>query len=181
MAEKKKSIKPEGHIATQRPKYINVYLGLGSNQGDRRELLRTASELIHKHIGKIARKSRLYETQPWGVKGQDWYLNQVIMINSILEPRDILEVITKIERELGRERKEKYGPRPIDIDILFYGKRIIRDKGLEIPHPEIPNRAFVIVPLMEMSPELEHPVSGLTMDQLYVECTDTSQVVMLDV
>jgi 2-amino-4-hydroxy-6-hydroxymethyldihydropteridine diphosphokinase len=92
----------------------------------------------------------------------------------------MLEEITKIERELGRERKEKWGPRTIDIDILFYGKRIVRDKGLEIPHPELHKRAFVLVPMMELDPELEHPTLNLAIDQLYMDCEDESDVMMLD-
>ena len=102
------------------------------------------------------------------------------MINTSLEPRDLLEAITRIDREMGRERKEKWGPRILDIDILFYGKRVIRDKGLEIPHPELHKRAFVLVPMMEIDPELEHPVLHQAMDMLYMNCEDLSDVVMLD-
>lgn len=162
-------------------RYINVYLSIGSNVGDRLELVRTAAALIHKKIGKIARKSRLYETQPWGNTAQDSYLNQVLMINTMYDPRDLLEEISLIEKELGRERKEKWGPRTIDIDILFYGKRIVRDKGLEIPHPEIQNRMFVLAPLIEIAPDLEHPVLKQPIDMLFMECRDLSEVVMLDI
>ena len=102
------------------------------------------------------------------------------MVNTTLDPRDILTAITKIEREMGRETKEKWGPRIIDIDVLFYGKRIIRDKGLEIPHPELHKRAFVLVPLMEIAPELEHPILKQPIDELYMACDDQSEVVMLD-
>lgn len=161
-------------------KYINVYLSLGSNMGDKRANITAALGLINKHIGKIAKKSHLYETQPWGVEGQDPFLNIMVMSNTTLEPRALLEAITKIERELGRERKEKWGPRVIDIDIIFYGKRVIRDKGLEIPHPEMHKRAFVLVPMMEIDPEFEHPVFKAAMDMLYMDCEDQSDVVMLD-
>jgi 2-amino-4-hydroxy-6-hydroxymethyldihydropteridine diphosphokinase len=92
----------------------------------------------------------------------------------------MLEKITRIEREMGRERKEKWGPRVIDVDILFYGKRIIRDKGLEIPHPELHKRGFVLVPLMEIAPEFEHPILLKQIDELYMDCEDNSDVVMLD-
>lgn len=164
-------------------KYINVFLGLGSNVGDRAANLRAAADLISKNIGKIAKKSHVYETQPWGNTSQDRFLNQVVMANTTLDPRDLLEKIAKVERELGRERrreKEKWGPRTIDIDILFYGKRVIRDKGLEIPHPELHKRAFVLVPLLEIAPDLEHPILKKQIDELYMECTDESDVVMLD-
>ena len=161
-------------------KYINVYLSLGSNMGNRREHIEAGTKLIVKTIGKIARKSHLYETQAWGKTDQEPFINQVIMINTSLEPRDLLEAITRIDREMGRERKEKWGPRILDIDILFYGKRVIRDKGLEIPHPELHKRAFVLVPMMEIDPELEHPVLHQAMDMLYMNCEDLSDVVMLD-
>lgn len=163
-------------------KYINVYLCLGSNMGDRMGQLRKAAELISKTIGKIAQKSHFYETQPWGNTEQDSFLNQVVMANTSLDPRDILKEITLIEREMGRTRKdsEKWGPRPIDIDILLYGKRIIRDKGLEIPHPELHKRAFVLVPLMELAPEYEHPILKQQIDELFMACEDPSEVVMLD-
>ncbi len=161
-------------------KYINVYLSLGSNLGNRRENIVSASTLIHKKVGKIVKSSHFYETQPYGKTDQDAFVNQVVMVNTLLDPRAMLEEITKIERELGRERKEKWGPRTIDIDILFYGKRIIRDKGLEIPHPELHKRAFVLVPMMELDPELEHPTLNLAIDQLYMDCEDNSDVMMLD-
>jgi 2-amino-4-hydroxy-6-hydroxymethyldihydropteridine diphosphokinase len=131
-------------------------------------------------VGKIVKSSHFYETQPYGKTDQDAFVNQVVMVNTLLDPRAMLEEITKIERELGRERKEKWGPRTIDIDILFYGKRIVRDKGLEIPHPELHKRAFVLVPMMELDPELEHPTLNLAIDQLYMDCEDESDVMMLD-
>lgn len=167
--------------ATFLKKYINVYLCLGSNLGDRNENLRAALALIHRKVGKVAKKSHFYETEPWGNKNQDTFLNQVVMINTTLDPRELMEALDRIERELGRQRsKEKWGPRLIDVDILFYGKRIIRDKGLEIPHPELHKRAFVLAPLLELAPELEHPVLKKPMDELFMDCDDTSEVVMLD-
>lgn len=161
-------------------RYINVFLSLGSNMGERRANLRTAATLIEKEIGKIVKSSHLYETQAWGKTDQDPFLNQVVMANTTLEPRDLLEAITRIEREMGRQRKEKWGPRIIDVDILFYGKRVIRDKGLEIPHPELHERAFVLVPMMEIAPDLEHPILKKAIDELYMACTDPSDVVLLE-
>jgi len=160
-------------------KYINVFLGLGSNVGDRVANLRTAYDLIHRTIGKVAKYSHLYETEPWGNKEQEPFINQVIMINTTLDPRELLEAITKVERQMGRVKKEKWGPRIIDVDILFYGKRIIRDKGLDIPHPELHKRAFVLVPLLELAPEFEHPMLKKAIDELYMACDDQSDVVML--
>ncbi len=159
-------------------KYINVYFSLGSNIGKRRENLKMAVDFIHSKIGKIARTSHVYETAPWGKTDQDKFLNMVVMANTIYQPRDILEKITEFDREMGRTRTEKWGPRVVDIDIIFYGKRVIRDKGLEIPHPEVENRAFVLVPMMEIAPDLMHPVLGKQIDELYMECLDMSDVVM---
>lgn len=161
-------------------RYINVYLSIGSNIGNRKDNLRAAVALIHKEVGKIARESRLYETEPWGKTDQEPFINQVVMANTTLEPRDLLTAISRVERELGRDRGEKWGPRVIDIDILFYGKRIIRDKGLEIPHPELHKRNFVLVPLMEIAGELVHPILNKQIDELFMECEDLSEVVMLD-
>jgi 2-amino-4-hydroxy-6-hydroxymethyldihydropteridine diphosphokinase len=160
-------------------RYINVFLGLGSNMGDRKVNIKTASDLIEKNIGKIAKRSHLYETQPWGQPEQEWFYNQVVMINTTLDPRGLLEAVGYVERQMGRKRAEKWGPRVIDVDILFYGKRIIRDKGLEIPHPELHKRAFVLVPMMEIAPEYEHPTLHKQIDELFMECQDLSEVVML--
>ena len=104
------------------------------------------------------------------------------MINTMLDPRDLLKEIASIEEELGRDRRnqEKWGPRTIDVDILFYGKRVVRDKGLEVPHPELHLRNFVLVPLMEIAPDLEHPVLKQQIDELYMASTDESEVLMLD-
>lgn len=167
-------------LASAEKKYINVFLCLGSNVGDRAERLRAATALIQKLIGKIAKKSHVYETQAWGKTDQDAFLNQVVMANTVLDPRGLLDAIGKIERELGRERREKWGPRSIDIDVLFYGRRIVRDKGLEIPHPELHKRAFVLAPLLEIAPDFVHPVLKQPIDQLYMNCEDPSDVVMLD-
>jgi 2-amino-4-hydroxy-6-hydroxymethyldihydropteridine diphosphokinase len=161
-------------------KYINVFLGLGSNMGDRTDNIRRATELITKNIGKVVKKSHHYETQPWGKTDQDRFINQVLMVNTTLDPRQLLETVARIEREIGREPSEKWGPRILDLDILFYGRRIIRDKGLEIPHPELHKRAFVLVPLMEIAPEWEHPVLKKAVDELYMQCDDPSEVVQLN-
>jgi 2-amino-4-hydroxy-6-hydroxymethyldihydropteridine diphosphokinase len=153
---------------------------LGSNEGKRKANITSAIDLINREIGQVVKKSYLYETQPWGNTDQDPFLNMVLMANTTLEPRDILGAITKIERALGREKKEKWGPRTIDIDILLYGKRIIRDKGLEIPHPDIHKRGFVFVPLMDIAADLEHPILKRQIDELYMDCSDESDVVRLD-
>lgn len=170
------------HFPREARRYINVFLGLGSNVGNRRAQIQKAIDLISDSIGKIAKKSHLYETQSWGNVQQESFLNQVVMINTMLDPRDLLKEIASIEEELGRDRRnqEKWGPRTIDVDILFYGKRVVRDKGLEVPHPELHLRNFVLVPLMEIAPDLEHPVLKQQIDELYMASTDESEVLMLD-
>jgi 2-amino-4-hydroxy-6-hydroxymethyldihydropteridine diphosphokinase len=179
--DKKSSDKGTGaSVAFGPKKYINVYLSIGSNMGKRKENLVKAVTEIHKTIGKVARQSKIYETQPWGKKDQNAFLNQVIMINTIASPKDVLADIAIIEKDMGRDRKEKYGPRTIDIDILMYGKRIVKDKNLEIPHPEMHNRAFVLVPMMEIAPQLIHPVLQKPMDELYINCEDMSDVMLLE-
>jgi len=161
-------------------KYINVYLSLGSNMGNRKANLHQAIVLLEKEVGQMVKSSHLYETAPWGNADQDPFLNQAIMMNTTLEPRDLLTAIGRVERAMGRERKEKWGPRIIDVDILFYGKRVVRDKGLEIPHPDLHKRGFVLIPMMEIAPNFEHPILKKQIDELYMSCEDPSEVVMLD-
>mgnify|MGYP000866647339 CR=1 FL=1 len=166
----------------EQKKYINIYLGLGSNIGDRMGQLRKATELISKTIGKVAKKSHFYETQPWGNPDQDSFLNQVLMVNTTLDPRDILKEITSIEREMGRARKDigSLLQSLFENNLLMNSYRIVRDKGLEIPHPELHKRAFVLVPLMEIAPDYEHPVLKQQIDELFMVCEDSSEVIMLD-
>jgi 2-amino-4-hydroxy-6-hydroxymethyldihydropteridine diphosphokinase len=165
----------------EQKRFINVYLALGSNQGDRMKVILAAEALIDRRIGRIARRSSYYETSAWGKTDQGRFINSVIMINTTLSPREILEANQDIERELGRQvTGERWGPRILDIDILFYGKRVIRDKGLEIPHPEFQNRMFVLVPMMEIADHFEHPILKEDMISLYTNCPDTSEVVMIE-
>lgn len=139
-------------IMIQDRRYINVYLGLGSNMGNRAQNLADAIQLIQKEVGKVARRSHIYETEPWGNKEQEMFLNQVVMVNTILDPRTLLQATTKVERLMGRERREKWGPRTIDVDILLYGKRVIRDKGWKSPIPNCTNALLYWLPLWK-SPE----------------------------
>jgi 2-amino-4-hydroxy-6-hydroxymethyldihydropteridine diphosphokinase len=158
----------------------NIYLHLGSNVGDRKENLQKAVQLIGKKIGKIVMKSGLYETEAWGKKDQDAFINQAIEINTDLSPRDILLKCNGIEQELGSIKTEKWGPRILDIDILFCGKKKVKEKDLIIPHPEIENRNFVLIPLMEIAGDFVHPVLGKTIEEIYDECNDTCEVYQID-
>jgi len=133
-----------------------VYLGLGSNVGNRIAQLAGARDAISGSAGKILAASSIYDTAPWGPIPQDNYLNQVIRISTQLAPRDLLVALHEIERAAGRDRANevRYGPRTLDLDILIYGDKTVNEDGLTIPHPRIAERAFVLVPLAEIAPDL---------------------------
>ncbi len=135
-----------------------VYLGLGSNLGDREAALRSALELIEPHV-KNLRVSPLYETEPVDYTAQRWFLNLVVEAETELFPMQLLHATQRIERELGRVRTVPKGPRTIDIDILLYGKAVVRSATLEIPHPRMAERRFVLAPLADLAPELRHPLT----------------------
>ncbi len=149
-----------------------VYLLLGSNLGDRNTYIKEASVLLEQFVGKIKRSSGIYETQSWGVENLPDYLNQVLEIETSLEPEIILEKTQIIEEKLFRERTNKWQSRTIDIDILFYGSAIINTSQLKIPHPEIQNRLFTLVPLNELIPDYIHPVLNKPIYQLKQEVKD---------
>lgn len=154
-----------------------VFLGLGTNMGERERNLNDARNLISGSIGKIISKSPIYETEPWGFECNDLFLNMVIKVLTELSPVELLRKVRDIERNLGREQlKKRYSSRIIDIDILVYGDRIIKRKNLEIPHPLIPERRFVLVPLCDIEPGGMHPVLKKTFSELLIECRDTKQV-----
>lgn len=142
-----------------------VYLGLGSNLGDRAANLAKAMELLSRRI-KVERLSSLYETEPVGYTSQPRFLNAVCSATTELSPRELLTLAKGIERELGREKSFPNAPRPIDIDILFYGETVLSEPELTLPHPRLTERAFVLVPLAEISPELVHPASGVSVLEL---------------
>jgi len=135
-----------------------VFLLLGSNLGDRRASLKKAISFIEKEIAPVISLSSVFETQAWGKTDTPDYLNQVITLESELPAQTILEKILVIEKKMGRIRKEKWGSRTIDIDILFYGQEIINTGNLIIPHAELHNRRFTLEPLAEIAPEFIHPI-----------------------
>ena len=143
-----------------------VFLLLGSNLGDRHTYLEQAVHHLEKAAGPVIKKSSVYETQSWGKTDQPDYLNQVIIIESDLPARAILQKILKIEVDMGRKREEKWGSRIIDIDILFFNTAIINEPGLHIPHPELHNRRFTLEPLVEIAPDFIHPVLNATIFEL---------------
>ncbi len=134
-----------------------VYIGLGSNLGDRLAHLAAARDALSSRTGRLLAASSIYDTDPWGPVPQDNYLNQVVGIATTFAPRALLAVLHEIEREQGRDRKNevRYGPRSLDLDILLYSDRVIAEDDLSIPHPRIAERAFVLVPLAEIAPEAQ--------------------------
>jgi len=149
-----------------------TYLLTGGNEGDRILHMQQARTNIELICGRILQISSLYETAPWGKKDQADFINQVILIETARSPKSLLEAILSIEEKGGRKRTVKNAPRTIDIDILFFGRLIVEEPGLTIPHPRIAERRFVLEPMNEISPEFLHPVLGKTIHQLLLECTD---------
>lgn len=154
----------------------NTYLLLGSNIGNSQQQLSAAIKQIDKKIGNVIRRSKLYVTAAWGNTNQPDFLNQVVQVQTNLSAKEALESILQIEEKMGRVRTVKNAPRIIDIDILFFNREIIREKELTVPHPEIQNRRFVLIPLNELSPALKHPVLNKNIHQLLLTCKDTLNV-----
>jgi 2-amino-4-hydroxy-6-hydroxymethyldihydropteridine diphosphokinase len=148
-----------------------VYLSLGSNVGEREEMLRAALRLLESPGLHVARLSPVYETEPQDVKNQPWFLNLVVEVQTALFPMQLLTRVRKIERELGRKRTVNKGPRSIDIDILLYGESVIDAKDLVVPHPRMTERRFVLQPLADLAPDLRHPVLRRSVKELLAGVT----------
>ncbi|HUK29879.1 MAG TPA: 2-amino-4-hydroxy-6-hydroxymethyldihydropteridine diphosphokinase [Candidatus Acidoferrum sp.] len=154
-----------------------AYLSLGSNLGDRAANIERALALLATSGVRTIRRSSLYKTEPVEFTAQGWFLNLAIEAETGLMPRQLLHAILNVEQEMGRRRIVRAGPRTLDIDILLYGTSIIRTAELEIPHPRIAERRFVLIPMAELAPDLRHPVLKLTMVELLASTEDRSQVV----
>ena len=150
---------------------MEIFLGIGSNIGDRLTNLQYAYDAF-----TVVQSSSVYETEPVGFQQQPWFLNSVLQIKSALLPSDLLKYCLSIESNLGRKREILKGPRTIDIDILFYGSRILEESDLTVPHPEISNRRFVLEPMNEIASDFVHPVSRKTISELLDLCPDRSVV-----
>lgn len=150
-----------------------LYLLLGGNVGDRLYYLSNAKAEIEKHIGKCVNQSSIYESTPWGFEHESLFFNQLVVVKTLLSPHQVMAAILIIEGQLGRVRVgTQYQERTIDIDILFYDGLILKSNNLEIPHPRIAERKFVLAPLSEVVPDFIHPVSHKTMRQLLMQCND---------
>lgn len=153
-----------------------VYLSLGSNLGDRAAHIERALARLNEDGVRVTRRSALYQTEPVEFTEQGWFLNIAFEAETGLMPRQLLRVIRNIEQQLGRKRIVRAGPRTLDIDILLYGASIIHADELEVPHPRMAGRRFVLVPMVEIAPTLRHPVLGLDMTGLLAATSDKSQV-----
>jgi 2-amino-4-hydroxy-6-hydroxymethyldihydropteridine diphosphokinase len=146
-----------------------VYLALGSNLGDRLANLKQAITSLSPQM-EVKAKSRVYETPPWGYTDQPMFLNQVIKANTYLEFEPLLKHIKRLETALGRKPSFKNGPRLIDLDILFYDDLVLDTPSLVIPHPHVHERGFVLLPLMDIAPDLVHPVNKKSVREMIASC-----------
>ncbi len=155
-----------------------VLLLIGGNEGDRFENIRLSKDLLEERIGKIIKQSGIYESEPWGFQHAQNFLNQVIEIECNMEAIDILKMTQDIEKTLGRKAKttKGYEGRTMDIDILFYGKQIIQEEELTIPHPRLHERKFTLLPLVEKWEKLLHPILHQSMADLLIQCSDEGWV-----
>ncbi|MCC6725064.1 MAG: 2-amino-4-hydroxy-6-hydroxymethyldihydropteridine diphosphokinase [Saprospiraceae bacterium] len=157
-----------------------THLLLGGNLGDRHANLAAARKLIGQRVGTVVKSSSLYETQPWGKTDQPDFLNQALEVATDLKPEEVLKDILNIEKELGRQREDKWSARTIDIDILFYDAKTLKTKDLTLPHPHLHERNFALVPMLEIAPNKQHPIFKKTIEELYEASEDDLDVVMLE-
>jgi len=153
-----------------------AYLLTGGNIGNRKAMLQQAIQLLNEYCGKVTAESSLYETAAWGNTDQSAFLNQALELETGLNARQLIRKILKVEKLMGRERKEKYGPRIIDIDILLFNDETHDIPFLKLPHPEMQNRRFALTPLAEIAPDIIHPVLKKTIKNLLQDCPDTLEV-----
>ena len=164
-------------FGTDRKSEINfIYLSIGSNLGNRVKNLSRSLLEIKKQVGNLILESRVYETEPWGYKEQDYFLNQVVSVKTFLNPNRLLETCKKIEKDMGRNFNGKWRERIIDIDILYFNNIIIEKKNLLIPHKHLHQRKFILKPLNDIAPDFQHPKILKTTSNLLNECVDNSTV-----
>ena len=153
-----------------------AYLLIGGNLGDRQQNLEKARSILNQHCGTIINVSSVYETDAWGNTEQPAFLNQAVEIETDFNAKKLMRWILKAEKIMGRTRNEKYGPRNIDIDILLFNEEVHYYTFLKVPHPELHNRRFALVPLAEIAPDVKHPVFNKSIYMLLKECKDELSV-----
>ncbi len=151
-----------------------IYIGIGSNLGNREENCRKAVEGLHEHGIKVLKSSSMIETAPWGIEEQPKFINMAVEAETRLVPGELLKILKEIESGLGRRPAERWGPRIIDLDVLFYDDLVMKTTDLEIPHPGIKDREFVLKPLVEIAPDLVHPVFRKTIKELLLRFSRSS-------
>ncbi len=158
-----------------------VFLGIGGNIGNKADNFNKVYTFVKNELGKIAKRSSVYETPPWGFSADENFWNQVLIVETELSPNELLQKIAEIENQFGREREiGKYNSREMDIDILYYDDIFIETETLIIPHPRIHQRKFVLVPLNEIAPDFKHPLFRLTSFQMLENCRDESVILKLE-
>lgn len=154
-----------------------VFLGIGGNTGIKHDNFDKVYTFIKNELGAIIKRSSVYETPPWGFRSEENFWNQVLVIETGFSPEELLQKIAEIENRFGRERRTTgYTSRKMDIDILYFDELIIETENLAIPHPQIANRVFVLVPLAEIAPEFVHPLLKITSLQMLENCTGSSVI-----
>lgn len=157
-----------------------IFLLLGSNLGDRLSNFRFAVDELEKIGVGVQMKSKIYETGAWGISDQPNFLNQVLQISTEMNAHELLHACKSIEKAAGREQNQRWGPRVLDIDILYYNDEIITSENLIVPHPGIPVRAFTLVPLVEIAPDFVHPILQISNKQMLINTKDDLTVTIFD-
>jgi 2-amino-4-hydroxy-6-hydroxymethyldihydropteridine diphosphokinase len=157
-----------------------AYIGIGSNVGDKvKNCLEAIERIVVADQNELIGRSSLYRTDPWGNENQDWFVNAAIVIRTSLDPEGLLEHLRKVEEQLQKKKEERWGPRNIDLDILFFNNEILETPALTIPHPFLHLRRFVLVPLQEICPNFIHPQLGLSITELLERSEDEKRVIAL--
>ncbi len=159
------------------------YILFGSNMGDKKRLFGQACSLINNRCGPIVAISSAYDSEPWGFEAEEWFLNRLVVVETCLSPDALMEQLLGIESELGRVRapeRDGYASRTVDLDILYYGDRVVRTEMASVPHPRLHLRRFALLPLCELVPDMVHPVLQCTQKELLEACPDDSVVVKVE-
>lgn len=162
---------------------VRCYILFGSNQGDKRKLLEQSCVLVSERCGMLVERSSAYITEPWGFESDEWFLNALLVVETELDPDTLMDTLMGIEAELGRVRhpeKEGYSSRTVDLDILYYGDRVVNTGKVTVPHPRLHQRKFALMPLCEVIPDFLHPVLNMSQEDILCQCPDPSTVKQLN-